>query len=150
MKQFILAGAIHLAATAMPVWADCNENFVFLFGCEFPEHNASVQLCRNTSTGESQYKYWADGQLELSFISSVTPAGVKESLRNISSDPLGMAAVNGTTYYAIWADPDYTSAVLHVYENETDFQAFSSDQPITRRVCYPQSIEVNDEWFGPG
>lgn len=155
MKRHLKAVALCFLSTAVPALADCDEDFDLVFYCDIPEHNAAVLLCENHSTKEAEYNYWVDGQMELEFKTKDMWGELKKKVRGIPPPPIeeaveGTAYVNGTTYYAVWADKEKTAAVLHVYDSKETFQPFDEDKPIARRSCDPNSIIVDEEWFGFG
>lgn len=154
--------AFGLGLTPALARADCAPGWKPLFSCDFPEHNARVQLCRNGASGAVSYDYSADGRVELVFTDPTPRGGVKQRVRGITGGAAGMGFANGATVYAVfgagallWPSSDEGAqspnpAVLQVYDSVAAFDAFEDDRPVQRRVCYPPSIALDSEWFGPG
>ncbi|MDK8874334.1 hypothetical protein [Paracoccus sp. SSJ] len=165
LSSFILPAC--LAMRAASAAADCGEDYLPLFYCEFPERNAAVQLCRHTGPSDMpglRYTYWADGTAELEFATDDWIGFVREPVQGIIGPGYGTAASNKGTYYGFLIDknlmffpqttdqiaPSPTPAVLEVYASLKDLQDDASGKPIARRVCDPSTIEVDNDNFGPG
>ncbi|WP_151718410.1 hypothetical protein [Gemmobacter serpentinus] len=152
-----------LAMMAAPAMADCDEGFALLFACSFPERNAEVELCRRDGLGQTsalRYSYRTAGEAELEFETSEWTSFFREQVRGINGLGYGTAASNKGTWYGILVDerlmfrssegtPSPNPAVLEVYASEAQMQDDAA-APIARRVCDPNSIEMDHDRFGPG
>lgn len=164
MKTGVAALLASFAITAAsPLWADCQDAFALLFRCAIPERDAVIELCRDGGSGALQYSYWTSEKTELQFVSATAYGVVRENVQGINGAAYGMAASNGGTFYAIYVDEalmfseraprgsrSSTPAVVQVYPSETALNDQAKDGFIARRVCYPPSIDIDNNAFGPG
>lgn len=154
--------ALILALAAGPALADCAPPGELLFACEFPERKARVEICRLPG-GALDYAYISPKGRELSFRADSGIGGVKDHVQGIHGPAYATALSNGGTVYAVFVDGALMNldgegqernspnpAVLQVYGSEQDFNEYKQDKPIQRRVCYPPSIRIDHENFGPG
>lgn len=152
--------ALVFVASASPSWADCPEGMHFLFGCDIIERGARVEMC--SGDGKIQYRYSVDGMTELEFIGPAW-GGLKNHVQGLHGHAYASAARQGDMFYAAFVDRDLMNfdagrsgagspnpAVVQVYASEEAFVDPENDDPIARRVCYPPSIELDNNNFGPG
>lgn len=151
--------ALAVLACDQPAWADCPDGMQMLFTCSIVERNATVELCQ--ADGMIQYTYATDGEVELQF-TGPGAGGVKSRVQGIHGDAFASAAKRGDMYYAVFIDRELmrfdgshdlhspNPAVVQVYASSDDFNDFRNDKHVARRVCYPPTIEVDDNNFGPG
>jgi hypothetical protein len=154
-----------LATLASPAMATCSDGFDLLFACQFPERNAAVELCRRDGPGNAvalRYSYRTAGEVELEFETTEYTGFVREGVRGLHGAGYGTAASNKGTWYGILVDaslmfpssedgaaPSPNPAVLEVYASQAKMQDDDA-APIARRVCDPDSIEMDHDRFGPG
>lgn len=154
----ILAAAV--MAFAAPLSAACPEGMEFLFACDIVERGARVEMC--AGGGLTQYTYAVDGVPELEFVGP-TWGGSKARVAGIHGHAYASATRSGNLFYAAFVDRDLMGidagggslnspnpAVVQVYDSEEAFTDFEADAPIARRVCFPPTIELGDNNFGPG
>lgn len=152
--------AVAIITLATPLSAACPDGMEFLFGCEIVERGAQVEMC--SGDGQTRYTYSVDGVPELEF-TGPSWGGSKQQVNGIHGHAYASATRSGNMFYAAFVDGDLMNsgaagapvsspnpAVVQVYASEKALVDFKSDEPIARRVCYPPTIELGDNNFGPG
>lgn len=166
MKRALACLAVSLSC-ALPTTAKaqddpgCGPEDALFFGCDIPEHNARIQICRNTANGGLTYSYIADGKVELRFGGGGASGAVKD-VRGMNGWSYYTGLSGGGPFFAIFvaeaillenADPATVRApnpvVLQVYSSVQALEA-APENHIARRVCEPRSIHIDRAWFGPG
>ncbi|WP_347140896.1 hypothetical protein [Paracoccus sp. SSK6] len=155
------AAACILAAFigAPAAWADCVQPYENLFTCDIPERSATVQFCRIFGDNpedlpEYRYSYGDNGTAELVFTTRQATSTAVSGVWGIPGTAITTAYVNGQTVYAAFVPFDEheyrRSAVVLVYKDMDSYVNEREKGILARRSCYPPSIVVNQEWFGPG
>lgn len=138
----------------------CNEPYDEFFACDIPERGARVEFCRildraeiTRQTPEYRYSYAEHGEVKLSFDSANAMSTVANGIRGISGDALTTGYDNAGTVYAAYipmGDVYPQQAVVMVFPSMDDYLKGEEGNVLARRYCYPPTVHVNMEWFGPG
>lgn len=160
MIRLAVLGAALLASGAASADGFCNEPYDEFFACDIPERGARVEMCRildrsqiTKQTPEYRYSYAEHGVVKLAFDTTNAMSTVASNIRGIDGDALTTGFDNAGTIYAAYipADQDYPQqAVVIVYPSMDDYTNSDGGRVLGRRYCYPSSVYVNMEWFGPG
>lgn len=158
--RVVLIFAAMLASGAAYADGYCNEPYDEFFACDIPERGARVEFCRvldraqiTDQTPEYRYSYAENGVVQLSFDTANAMSTAASGIRGIWGDALTTGFDNAGTIYAAYipVEADYPSeAVVMVYPSMDDYIKGEEGTVLARRYCYPPSIDVNMEWFGPG
>ncbi len=160
MIRLAVLGAALLAGGAADADGYCNEPYDEFFACDIPERGARVEFCRvldrtaiTDQIPEYRYSYAEHGQVKLSFDTANAMSTVSTGIRGISGDALTTGFDNAGTVYAAYipaGDVYPQQAVVMVYPSMDDYLKGEDGDVLGRRYCYPPTIQVNMEWFGPG